>query len=42
MRYFYFSLLAIVLASCSVLLQDEKEIDKVFEDLMHEELSKDF
>lgn len=42
MRYFYFFLLAISLASCSVLLKDEAEIEKVLDDIIHEELSKDF
>jgi len=42
MRYVCFLLLAMSLASCSVLLKDEKEIEKVLDDVIHEELSKDF
>lgn len=39
MHYFLFLFLAFVLVGCSVLLKDEKEIDQVIEDMVHEELT---
>lgn len=42
MRYVSFLLLAIVLASCSVLLKDEKEMDKIIEDIVHDGLEVDY
>jgi len=41
MRYLCFFALVFVLASCSVLLKDEKEMDKIVEDVIHEELKAD-
>lgn len=38
MRHVFFLSLVFSLASCSVLLRDEEEIDKVVEDVIHEEL----
>lgn len=42
MRYLCFFLLAIALLSCSVLLKDENEIEKILEDVIHEEFAQDF
>lgn len=39
MKYLSFLLILLVSSSCSVLLKDEKEIDKIIEDVVHEELS---
>lgn len=38
MKYLFIFSLAILVASCSVLLKDEKEVDKVIEDVVHDEL----
>lgn len=40
MRYLGFFLLAIALVGCSVLLKDEKEIEEILEDIIHEELTQ--
>ncbi len=37
MRHLVLLFLAISLVGCSVLLKDEKDIDKVLEDVVHEE-----
>lgn len=38
MHYLYLLLAVSLFSSCSVLLRDEEEIDKVVEDVIHEEL----
>lgn len=38
MRYLSFFLLDFALASFCVLLKDEKEMDKIIEDVVHEEI----
>ncbi len=38
MKYLCFLCLVSLLASCSVFLKDEKEIDQIVEDVIHEEI----
>lgn len=40
MHYLFLCFLAMSLVSCSAILKDEKEIEKVLEDIVHEELSQ--
>lgn len=40
MKHLFVFLLTMTLSSCSVFLKDEKEIDKILVDVVHEELQQ--
>jgi hypothetical protein len=39
MKYVFIFFLGLLLVGCSVFLKDEKEIDKIVEDVVHEEIT---